>query len=244
MIFAAGLGTRLKPFTDHHPKALVKVGDKPAIQHVVERMADAGIRRIIVNVHHFADQVVRFLYENKFWGLNIVFSDERNLLLDTGGGLRRAAQRHLFKDFDEPVLVHNADVITDLDLRLLIEAHQGDVTLLTSRRQSSRMLYFDCDDRLRGWQNLKTGECRPDGFEPASVTDSRAFNGIHVMTPRKVVQLMQNVENPVFPIMPFYLSHCDVLDIKGFMPEVDFRWFDVGRPETLQQADDSFGDWR
>lgn len=241
MIFAAGLGTRLKPFTDRHPKALVEIGGKPAIQHVVERMADAGINRIVVNVHHFADQVVKFLYDNKFWGLNIVFSDERNLLLDTGGGLKRAAQNRLFKDFDEPILVHNADVITDLDLRTLRNAHKGDVTLLTSPRQSSRMLYFNEENRLKGWQNLKTGECRPDGFNPSAQTEARAFNGIHVLTPRHVMPLMKEVENPVFSIIPFYLSNCDRLDVRGFSPGQPYRWFDVGRPETLKAANDSFG---
>lgn len=236
MIFAAGLGTRLKPWTDAHPKALVPVNGEPVIHHVIMRLADAGVTRIIVNVHHYADQVVRYLYQNKMFGLNIVFSDERSLLLDTGGGIRQAARRHLIRDFDEPLLIHNADIYTDFDLRQLIDAHTGDVTLLTSQRSSSRQLYFDTDNRLCGWCNHNSGEVRPEGFVPDDRYSRCSFNGIQVMTPRKVLPLMRDCE-PVFGIIPFYLSNLDALDIRGFEPEEPYGWFDVGRPETLAYAE-------
>lgn len=185
MIFAAGLGTRLKPFTLTAPKALVPLSGVPMLERVIRSMAPAGIRDIVVNVHHFAPKIVEFLRRNDNFGLNIAVSDESDLLLDTGGGLLKA--RPLLDDGSgEPILLHNADIFTDLPLGAMIEAHEtsgADVTLLCAHRDSSRTLYFR-DNHLCGWQNLKTGELKPAGFRPDETADSSPFGGVHIVSPK------------------------------------------------------------
>ena len=143
MIFAAGLGTRLKPLTDTMPKALVRVDGIPLIEHVAEKMKCAGVERIVVNVHHFAGQVISFLHDNGNFGMDIRISDESDMLLDTGGGIKKALPMFIP---DEPVLIHNVDILSNVDLRWLYEKHDGaDATLLVSRRATKRYLLFDDD---------------------------------------------------------------------------------------------------
>ncbi|MBR7049803.1 MAG: NTP transferase domain-containing protein, partial [Prevotella sp.] len=163
MIFAAGLGTRLKPLTDTMPKALVRVGGKPLLEHVVLRLKDAGYERIVVNVHHFADQIIDFLKEQNNFGLDIRISDEREALLETGGGIKKALP--LF-DPTEPILIHNVDILSNLDLQSL----PTDAPLLVvSQRQTKRYLLFDDDMRLQGWTNIETGEVKgPIALQPST----------------------------------------------------------------------------
>lgn len=254
MIFAAGLGTRLKPFTLSKPKALVPLDGIPMLERVIRSMATAGISDIVVNVHHFAGKIVEFLRRNDNFGLNIAISDETDLLLDTGGGLLKA--RHLLDDgSDEPILLHNADIFTDLPLSEMTSAHEksgADVTLLCAHRSSSRTLWFR-DGRLCGWENLKTGELKPVGFMPDATTDSSPFGGVHIVSP-KVFSLLEEyndgllkssateVEGIVpFSIVPFYLAEIERLDIRRFLLPEGCRWFDVGSSEKLAAAEATFG---
>lgn len=159
MILAAGLGTRLRPLTDTMPKALVPVGGKPLLAHVIDRLQAAGYERLVINVHHFADQVEQYLCAHQNFGLDIAISDEREQLLDTGGGLKKAAP--LF-DPDEPILIHNVDILDNVDYEWLRRQHlpEEDAVLLVSRRKTKRYLLFDNAMRLMGWTNIETGEVR------------------------------------------------------------------------------------
>ena len=157
LVFAAGLGTRLKPLTDTMPKAMVPVCGEPLIAHTLRRLKAAGFDRAVVNVHHFGQQIIDFLSENDF-GIEVAVSDERDCLLDTGGGLRKAAPLLTAKEPAAPILIHNVDILSNADLpAFLAAAQENDVTLLVSRRDTKRYLLFDADNRLCGWTNIETG---------------------------------------------------------------------------------------
>lgn len=242
MIFAAGLGTRLAPLTDKMPKALVEVQGVAMLERVVKTMVDAGVGRIVVNVHHFAPAVKRFLADDRFAGIDIIVSDESDLLLDTGGGLAKAAP--YFADAD-CVLVHNADILTDVDLRSLLARHidsEADATLLVSERKSSRCLLFDKDTmRLRGWMNVNSGNTLPEGFIPGPDVTSFAFGGVHVLSRSVVSELKRRYAvEKVFSVIPFYVECCARLDIRGYLPGMSYQWFDIGSLEKLQHAEKTF----
>ena len=224
MIFAAGLGTRLKPLTDTMPKALVRVGGQPLIWHVIQKLKSSGYERIVVNVHHFADQIVTYLEENHNFGLDIRISDETSALLETGGGIKKALP--LF-DANEPILIHNVDILSNLDLEALpmdnvdilsnldLEALPMDAPLLVvSERQTKRYLMFDDEMRLHGWTNIETGALKgPISNGQWSMVRSSsaglqgkngqlrklAFSGIHVFHPSLVPLLDEWPDR--FPIM-------------------------------------------
>ncbi len=250
MIFAAGIGSRLKPFTLAHPKALVKVGGIPILQRVIMNIAHAGIKDIVVNVHHFAPQIVDFLKEHDNFGLNISISDESGCLLDTGGGFLAAEPLLRQGDRAEQILLHNADILTDLPLDRMIDRHNAtgaDVTLLCSRRNSSRTLYFNnADGKLAGWENISRGEYRPDGFRPDMNVDPSPFDGVHIVSSRIFPYLRQYSlhagDNPggkdVFSIIPFYLANLNNLDIRRYMLPDDCHWFDVGSADKLAVAEE------
>jgi len=237
IVFAAGLGTRLKPFTLEHPKALAEVQGRPMLQRVIERLRDADVKDIVVNVHHFAQQIVDFITVNSGFGCNISISDETDMLLDTGGGIANAAP---LLDGDGPFIAYNADILSDFDIDAMIEAHRqsgADVTLLTSHRQSSRQLYLDSANRLCGWQNLTTGECRPASFSPDNDAAPMSFNGVHIIEPRVLSLLSEKASaNPVFSITPFYIDNVNKLDIRSYCPAGRYQWHDIGRNETLERA--------
>lgn len=239
MIFAAGIGSRLKPFTDSHPKALLPVGGVPMLGRVLDNVRRAGIRDVVVNVHHFASQVRDFLAESAPDGMNIAVSDESDRLLDTGGGLLKAAP--ILDDDVDGILLHNADILTDVDLSRMMEAHKesgADVTLLMSRRNSSRLLYFDEKGQLKGWRNTKTGEMIPPGLETDGLVPM-AFGGVHVVS-KTVFPLLEEYargNGPVFSMTPFYLANIGNLDIRAYVPEADYLWHDVGSPEKYRAAE-------
>ena len=230
MIFAAGLGTRLKPLTDTMPKALVRVGGEPLLWHVIQKLKAAGYERIVVNVHHFAEQIVDYLKEHDNFGLDIRISDETDGLLETGGGIKKALP--LF-DAESPILIHNVDILSNLDLSAL----PTDAPLLVvSQRKTKRYLLFDDDLRLQGWTNIETGEVK--GVKSEEVKSEKfkmlAFSGIHVMHP-SLYPLFADWPDR-FPIMDFYLKACGEHLIRGYEAP-DLRLMDVGKLDTLDQAE-------
>lgn len=242
LVLAAGLGTRLKPWTLQHPKALVPVAGVPMLQRVIETLKNQGFNKIIVNVHHFADQIREFLASNDF-GVDIYISDESDRLLDTGGGILRASQ---FLPAGCSLLVHNVDILSDANLAELMTQHNTlgqHLTLLTSGRESSRKLMFDACGNLRGWHNLSNGAMRlaPD-YNPASL-DQQAFSGIYVISSEGIARLSEYAaENGVeaFPIMDFLLSFPAGLEV-GRVYDGDLQLIDIGKPETLAEANMKLG---
>ena len=253
MIFAAGLGTRLKPLTDRIPKALVRVGGEPLLKRVIFQLKDAGFTRIVVNVHHFSNQIIDYLRDNDNFGVDIRISDESDKLLETGGGIKKAWS--LF-DSKDPVLIHNVDILSNVDLRKFYQMEtadfvsssdslppsenpQGEVPLaarlLVSERKTKRYLLFDDTMQLVGWTNIETGEVK----SPYNDLDPKrykmyAFSGIHMVAP-SLFPLMED-EPDKFPIMDFYLRHCDKVRIEGYVKN-DLKLMDVGKLETLKEAE-------
>lgn len=236
MIFAAGLGTRLRPLTDNRPKALVEVGGVPMLERIILNLRAAGFDRIVVNVHHFASMIEVFLEEHDNFGVDIAVSDERSELLDTGGALVKA--RGMLGG-DGPVLVHNADILTDLDYRGMMSAHAAsgaDATLLVAPRVSSRYLLFDGNMRLCGWTNMNTGETLPPGLDVVEL-QPMAFGGIHVISPGLLDSMARYCPAGAFPIVPFYVKECQKSVIRGYRPDSRYMWFDIGKPATLSEAE-------
>lgn len=238
MIFAAGLGTRLRPLTNDRPKALVEIGGKTMLERVITKLDRAGFDDITINIHHFGEKIIDFLDRNGNFGLNIHISDERDMLLDTGGGILKARQ---WLDGDEPFLVHNADILTDVDLNSMYNSHIESgamATVLVKDRKTSRYLVFDNLMRLQGWINKTTGETRPHGFFPCEGTRELAFGGLHVISPSIFGELKKYSQGqPVFSITPFYVDECRNLLINGFEQDEPYTWLDVGKPETLREAE-------
>lgn len=240
LIFAAGLGTRLRPLTDDRPKAMVEIAGKPMLQHVIERVAAAGFDDITINIHHYGQMIIDFLEKNDNFGLNLHISDERSLLLDTGGGILKARQ---WLDGDEPFLVHNTDIISTLDLKAFYDYHMEHdalATILVKERVTQRYFLLDENDRLCGWVNKATGEIKPDA-EKLKNRDLRemAFGGLHVISPRIFPELeryRRKGGEEKFSIIPFYIGMCTHHLIQGYRPDEDYQWLDIGKPETLAMA--------
>ncbi len=231
LIFAAGLGTRLKPLTDTMPKALVKVGEKPLLAYVIERLKGAGVTEIIINIHHFGEQIIEYIKNNNSFGIKIDFSDETNLLLDTGGGIKKASS--YFND-GKPFFIHNVDIISNVDLKKLYQTHlelKASATLFVSDRKTNRYLLFDENNILKGWCNKQTGEVRSEntGINPNDY-QQLAFNGIHVISP-EIFPLMNNFPEK-FPIIDFYLSVSQKIQIQAFTQK-DVEVIDVGKIDIL-----------
>lgn len=232
MIFAAGLGTRLKPLTDRMPKALVPVMGEPLLAHVINKLKAEGFERIVVNVHHFSNQIIEYLGAHDF-GVDIRVSDETEQLLDTGGGIRHAES--LF-DKESPVLIHNVDILSNARLAELYGSSSADATLLVSNRKTKRYLLFNQEMRLVGWTNIETGEVRsPYRNLVPSECVMLAFSGIHVIG-QSVFRTMDTYPDR-FPIMDFYLRNCDTLDVRGHLSD-DLNLLDVGKLDTLEKAVD------
>ena len=246
MIFAAGLGTRLKPLTDTMPKALVRVGGEPLIKRVILNLAAAGVDRIVVNVHHFAEQIIDYLKDNDNFGLDIRISDETAGLLETGGGIKKAAP--LF-DSTAPILIHNVDILSNVDLRefyqiasqsekgkVKSEESECDAVLLVSWRKTKRYLLFNDDMKLVGWTNIETGEVRSP-YPELNPKECRmyAFAGIHALSPRLLKMMDQFPDR--FGIIDFYLKACATHNIKGYVKD-DLKLMDIGKLDTLAQAEE------
>ena len=262
MILAAGLGTRLKPLTDTMPKALVPVGGTPLLDINIRKLQSQGYDRFVVNVHHFAQQIVDHVAQQDYAPL-VHFSDETDALLETGGGLKKA--QNLFRD-DEPILIHNVDILDNVDYEWFARQHQADedAVLLVSRRQTKRYLLFDNAMHLMGWINRETGEVKSpfpwlresdiaidDNLQVISLTshlspltshlspltsklNAFAFSGIHSFSPR-LFPLMDRFPDR-FGIIDFYLSVCHRARIVGLEKD-DLRLMDVGKIDTLSEAE-------
>ncbi len=241
MIFAAGLGTRLRPLTDTMPKALVPVLGKPLLLWQIEKLQQAGITDIIINIHHLGWQIRQYLQENNNFGCNILLSDESDRLLETGGGLKKAAR---LIGTDEPLLALNVDVLSNINIRSFIDSHRSDAlaTLVVSPRQTQRYLLFDKQNRLKGWTNISTCEYKPREVQEALSSETEkgeltklAFSGMHIISP--ALFLLMDKEPDVFPIMDLYLSLCQRLPIRAYIP-VDYRMMDIGKIGELDKAEE------
>lgn len=232
MILAAGLGTRLKPITDRLPKALLPIGGKTLLEWQLDKLRAAGIREVVINVHHLAEQVTAFVAEHDAFGMDIRFSDERDMLLETGGGLRKAAP--LFGD-NEPVLVCNVDVLNTIDLHALMAAHDPDAlaTIVVSRRDTQRYFLFDKAMRLAGWTNIQTGAVRPEGLNPDGL-ERLAFSGMHIVSP-EIFPLL-NTYPDKFSITDFYINECSTHRIDGYVPS-HYSMMDIGKIDHLREAE-------
>lgn len=248
MIFAAGLGTRLRPLTDKMPKALVPLAGKTLLQWQIDRLRAVGISDIVVNVHHLPDMIIDAVRQNQGWGCRVQISDERDALLETGGGLRKA--RTLLEG-DEPILVCNVDILSNIDLQALMTAYenlsslQGKAgerllgLLVVSPRETQRYLLFDQDNRLRGWTNKATGEVKPSRLSPlADSLTPLAFSGMQILSPR-IFDRMDRVvadKGERFSLIDLYLSICGEEVLKAYVP-ADYRMMDVGKIDQIDEAE-------
>lgn len=232
MIFAAGLGTRLKPITNDRPKALAEIHDTPLLEIIIRRLINYGFDEIIINVHHFADKVLEFLESKNNFEVNLQISDERGELLDTGGGLKKASW---FFDDNKPFLVHNVDTLTDIDLLDYYNYHTKNdalATLLVRHRPGSRFFLFDDKRKLCGWENVITNE-KILAMDHAGQLEQIAFSCLHVINP-SIFKLIN--EEGCFSIIDVYLRLAASQKILGYLDD-DSYWLDVGTPEKLQRGD-------
>jgi NDP-sugar pyrophosphorylase family protein len=235
MILAAGLGTRLRPLTDHRPKALVEVAGRTLLEITLTRLRTFGIRDVIINVHHFADMVVDYLQAHHNFGMRIEISREDELL-DTGGGLKKAAPFFLesANSQDQPFIVHNVDVLSNIDLGRIAEFHtkqEALATLAVQDRETSRYLLFDPSLGLCGRRSGSDGT--PELIRPAQQFQALAFSGIHIISPRLLAML---TEEGAFSIITSYLRLAAQGEkICAFRAD-EYYWRDVGKPDSLPQA--------
>ena len=231
MIFAAGLGTRLSPITDTTPKALVKIGEQSLLEILIKKLIAINIRDIIINVHHFPGQILSFLEKHNNFDINIEISDETGELLETGGGIKKAAW--FFND-GNPFLVHNVDILSDIDLEKMIKHHKQSgnmATLAVRSRKSSRYLLVNQHNKLCGWENITTNEqiiVRKDKVERF------AFSGIHIIDPKLFAHF---TESGKFSIITTYLRLAKQFDIGCYNHDSSF-WLDVGKPESIGPANE------
>ncbi|MDY6799771.1 MAG: nucleotidyltransferase family protein [Bacteroidota bacterium] len=234
MIFAAGKGTRLQPFTDSMPKALVKINGIPMLERVIQKLIQSGVDEIIINVHHFAKQIIDFLEEKDHFGIRIEISNEENELLDTGGGLKKASW--FFND-NKPFIVHNVDILSNIDLVKILEYHQQNnalVTLAVRERKSSRYFLFNHQNRLCGWEHIKTGEII--NHNTSNKIKKFAFSGIHIINP-EIFNYWPVLSK--FSIVKTYLDLSHNHPIMAFPHNQDY-WFDIGKPDNLKEAEAFF----
>lgn len=234
MILAAGLGTRLKPFTDKHPKALAPVNGKSLLQRNIEYLQQYDIKQVVVNTHHFAAQIQDALTENSGWGSQVMISYEEEVL-ETGGGLKFAAP---YFENTEYIVLMNADVLTNLPLDKMIKQHVEQrplATLAVSNRSSSRYLLFNDNNQLCGWQNINTGEIKM--VRPADHYIQQAFSGIHIIS-NHLLNMLQSFRGK-FSIIDVYLQKAVSEKIQAFQHN-DYFFVDVGRPESISIAESIF----
>lgn len=252
MIFAAGLGTRLKPLTDTLPKALVPLAGKTLLQWQIEKLKAAGIRDIVVNIHHFPDMIINYLKDNDNFGCNIQVSDERDMLLETGGGLRKAKELLASsltslplqgESEGAPILICNVDILSNIDIPTLLQAYNPNEmgVVVVSPRDTQRYLLFNEENRLCGWTNIATSEVRgpiSNTKYPISNTQKLAFSGMQVLNPR-IFDCMDEVvkqKGEKFSLIDLYLSIAEKEILRAYIPE-NYRMMDVGKINQLSEAE-------
>lgn len=248
MIFAAGLGTRLKPLTNTLPKALVPLAGKTLLQWQIEKLKAAGIRDIVVNIHHFPDMIINYLKDNDNFGCNIQVSDERDMLLETGGGLRKAEEKFRslgvqeFRSSNEGILICNVDILSNIDIPTLLQAYNPDEmgVVVVSERETQRYLLFNDENRLCGWTNIATGEVRGPIADYQSPIANRqlAFSGMQVLSPR-IFDCMDEVvkqKGEKFSLIDLYLSIAQKEILRAYIPE-NYRMMDVGKIDQISEAE-------
>ncbi len=248
MIFAAGLGTRLKPLTDTLPKALVPLAGKTLLQWQIEKLKAAGIRDIVVNIHHFPDMIINYLKDNDNFGCNIQVSDERDMLLETGGGLRKAGEKFRslgiqeFRSSNEGILICNVDILSNIDIPTLLQAYNPNEmgVVVVSERETQRYLLFNDENRLCGWTNIATGEVRGPIADYQSPIANRqlAFSGMQVLSPR-IFDCMDEVvkqKGEKFSLIDLYLSIAQKEILRAYIPE-NYRMMDVGKIDQISEAE-------
>jgi NDP-sugar pyrophosphorylase family protein len=234
MIFAAGLGTRFKPWTDSNPKALAIINGKSLLQRNIEYLQKYGITDVVVNVHHFPDKIIDTISANNGWGSSITISDERNEVLETGGGLLNARQ---YLQTNEPFITLNADILTDFPIDELVEFHQQKKALISfgvSNRKTSRNFLFDEHNRLSGWENNTTGEQRISIQN--RILHALAYSCVAIFEPTIFDKIPQRGK---FSLTDTYLSLAENNLIAGFEHNNN-RWVDVGKPESVEIAEALF----
>lgn len=237
MILAAGLGTRLKPLTDSTPKALIRIKDKTLLELQINKLKSEGFDEIIINVHHFAEQITNYIEENNFFNCKIEISDESNLLLDTGGGLKNAS--HFFLD-KKPFLVYNVDILSNISLKRLMDFHlhsNSIATLAVQDRESSRKFLFDENHILGGWTNEKTEE-KIISRNSSTKLRAMSFSGIQIIDPNIFKYFP---EKNVFSLVEFYLTAAKDEKIIGYVHNND-EWIDVGKIKNLSDAENLLAD--
>ena len=235
MILSAGLGTRLKPWTDHHPKALAVVNGKTLLQRNIEYLQQYGIKEVVVNVHHFAQQIIDAVNENNGWGSDVKISPETDQPLETGGGLLHAAS---FLEGSPAIVLMNVDILTDLHLGAMLNFHFSKkplATLATTDRITSRYFLFDKNDQLCAWRNTKTGE-EKSAFPLSGNEVAKAFSGIHIIDP-KIFSLI--TQSGKFSIVDTYLGLMNTNAILSF-DHSQSKFIDVGKPESVKEAEGLF----
>lgn len=233
IILAAGLGTRLRPLTENCPKALLPVAGEPMLWRWLSKMYSAGVEEIVINAYHLADKIIKYVdsVRHCFNGLRLTVSDERPALLNTGGGICRAMSMLSGNDDEEMVVIANADILTDFNITEILEARGGDVRLLVdSERSTRRKLLFDDDGRMTGWRDTRTDTVRTPFAVLHSPLHECAFNGIHCMK-RSLGRYLEDYsrQDECFSIIDFYISNCDKLDIRSFIPAETYSWTDIGK---------------
>ena len=261
MIFAAGLGTRLKPLTDTLPKALVPLAGKTLLQWQIEKLKAAGITDIVVNVHHFADKIIEYLRQNNNFGCNIIVSDEHDILLETGGGLRKAlplitssSTPLLQEEAETPILACNVDILSNIDIPTLLQAYNPNEmgVVVVTPRQTQRYLLFDNTFRLRGWTNITTGELRPSSLQSVeyqanpnftTLKDTLqlsplAFSGMQILNPRifRHMNELAKQKGDKFSLIDLYVHIAEKEVLRAFIPE-NYRMMDVGKISQLSEAE-------
>ncbi len=232
MILAAGRGTRLKPLTNHKPKALVEVNGTPMLELLIRRLKKSGFDEILINIHHFGGQIMDFVRQNRNFGMNISFSDERDRLLDTGGAVLKAA--HFFKG-EEPVLLHNVDVFSQMDLREFYNRFKKShsiAALVVRRRETNRKLLFDHNMRLTGWKNRTTGAVK-QAVETTGAPSEFAYSGIWICSPQFPEMIPFTGR---FSIVDAWLAVAKEHPVTGFIDDSPL-WFDLGSPEKIGEAE-------
>ena len=240
LLLAAGLGTRLQPYTLHHPKALAKVNGKSLLQRNIEYLQQQGIKEVIVNVHHFADQIIEAVELNKGWGSTITISDETDAVLETGGGLKKAGW---YFEGEESFVVMNVDMLTNMPLTKMIQQYQNNhplATLAITDRVSSRYFLFNANNHLCGWRNTLTSEERGAVVDYDQVKklalEPKAFSGIHVIDTQIFNKIKQQGK---FSLVDVYMSLCSENIIEGYNHS-DSLLIDVGKPESILKAEGLF----